>query len=158
MVPILKKYLYEYKPDLVGISCMFTMTHKRMIKIAKVTKECLPDSKVFVGGVHPTSSSELILNEEPSIDFVNLFEGDISLPQFVEYINSETKEKNLLKQIGMKIDGDYLEIQNRTHPAGETINLRPDYGDLKINKFSNLGEIGAYRFWWRKYYSFYSLI
>ena len=150
MVPILKKYLNEYKPDLVGISCMFTMTHKRMIKIAKVTKECLPDSKVFVGGVHPTSSSELILNEEPSIDFVNLFEGDISLPQFVEYVNSETKEKNLLKQIGMKIDGDYLEIQNRTHPAGETINLRPDYGDLKINKFSNLGEIGAYRFWWRK--------
>ena len=67
---------------------MFTMTHKRMIKIAKETKECLPDSKVLVGGVHPTSSSELILNEEPSIDFVNLFEGDISLPQFVEYVNS----------------------------------------------------------------------
>ena len=150
MVPILKKYLNDYKPDLVGISCMFTMLHKRMIKIAKVSKECLPNSKVFVGGVHPTSSSELILDEEPSIDFVNLFEGDISLPKFIDYVNSEEKDESLLKQIGMKVEGKYLEIQNRTHPAGDTINLRPDYGDLKINEFGSLGEIGAYRFWWRE--------
>ena len=61
MEPILKKYFKEYSPDLIGISCMFTMTHKRMIRIAQISKECLPNSKVFVGGVHPTSSSELIL-------------------------------------------------------------------------------------------------
>ena len=74
------------------------------------------------------------------IDFVNLFEGDISLPKFIEYVNSDNKDKSLLKQIGMKIDGKYLEIQNRSHPAGDTINLRPDYGDLKINEFGGLGE------------------
>lgn len=150
MEPILVKYLKEFKPDLIGISCMFTMLHKRMIKIANISKKCLPDTKIFVGGVHPTSSSELILDEEPSIDFVNLFEGDISLPKFIEYVNSVNKDKSQLKQIGMKIDGKYLEIQNRSHPAGHTINLRPDYGDLKINEFSSLGEIGAYRFWWRE--------
>ncbi len=150
MEPILIKHLNEFKPDLIGISCMFTMLHKRMIKIAKVSKKHLSDAKIFVGGVHPTSSSELILDEEPSIDFVNLFEGDISLPKFIEYVNSDNKDKSLLKQIGMKIDGKYLEIQNRSHPAGDTINLRPDYGDLKINEFGGLGEIGAYRFWWRK--------
>jgi radical SAM superfamily enzyme YgiQ (UPF0313 family) len=150
MEPILVKYLKEFKPDLIGISCMFTMLHKRMIKIANISKKCLPDTKIFVGGVHPTSSSELILDEEPSIDFVNLFEGDISLPKFIEYVNSDNKDKSQLKQIGMKIDGKYLEIQNRSYPAGHTINLRPDYGDLKINEFSSLGEIGAYRFWWRE--------
>ena len=150
MEPILKKYFKEYSPDLIGISCMFTMTHKRMIRIAQISKECLPNSKVFVGGVHPTSSSELILDEEPSIDFVSLFEGDISLPAFVDYVNSSEKDRKSLKQLGMKHDGKYLEIQNRSHPSGDIINLRPDYGDLKINEFSDLGEIGAYRFWWNK--------
>ena len=83
MEPILIKHLNEFKPDLIGISCMFTMLHKRMIKIASISKKLLPYSKIFVGGVHPTSSSELILDEEPSIDFVNLFEVDISLPKFI---------------------------------------------------------------------------
>lgn len=150
MVPILKLHLKKFKPDMVGISCMFTMTHKRMIKIAQVTKSVLPETRIFVGGVHPTSSAKLILEEEKSIDFVNLFEGDVSLPSFINFVNNDFKDESILRQVGVMSNNQYYEIQNRSFPAGDTINLRPNYGKLAINEFSDLGEIGAYRFWWKK--------
>ena len=36
------------------------------------------------------------------------------------------------------------------HPAGESLDLRPDYGSINVSDYSDLGEIGAYRFWWNE--------
>jgi len=40
--------------------------------------------------------------------------------------------------------------QKRISPAGNNVNIKPEYGDLDIKLYSNFGEIGAYRFWWKK--------
>ena len=147
---ILVDYLKKFNPDLVGISCMFTMTHNRMLDVAKIVKEVLPLTCVFAGGVHPTSSANLILKECKHIDFINLFEGDLSLPAFINFVNKSESNPKTLRQIAIILNDEYLELQNRVNPSGEIINIKPSYGRLNIGKYSSLGEIGAYRFWWRK--------
>jgi len=147
---ILVDYVKKFNPDLVGISCMFTMTHNRMLDVAKIVKEILPLTCVFAGGVHPTSSANLVLKECKNIDFINLFEGDLSLPALINFVNNSESNPRTLRQIAIIVNDEYLELQNRVNPSGEIINVKPSYGRLDIGKYSSLGEIGAYRFWWKK--------
>ena len=146
MIPILDNVLDNFQPEMVGLTCMFTMTHDRMIKLAKRVKKHSKDIIVFAGGVHPTSSAELILKEEKSIDFISLFEGDSSVPDLIDYLNNQNNNISSIRQIGTLVDERYYEIDNRSSPSS---NIRPSYGDLKINLYSKYGEIGAYRFWWK---------
>jgi radical SAM superfamily enzyme YgiQ (UPF0313 family) len=147
---ILVDYVKKFNPDLVGISCMFTMTHNRMLDVAKIVKEILPLTCVFAGGVHPTSSANLVLKECKNINFINLFEGDLSLPALINFVNNSESNPRTLRQIAIIVNDEYLELQNRVNPSGEIINVKPSYGRLDIGKYSSLGEIGAYRFWWKK--------
>jgi len=150
MIPKLDEIIKNFKPDIAGITCMFTMTHKRMIRISQRIKEHLNDITVFAGGVHPTSSAELILKEEKSINFISLYEGDQSIPQLIDYLNKKNNDTKSIRQIGVLINNKYYQTDERIHPEGNYLNVKPEYGDLKIDKYSDFGEIGAYRFWWRK--------
>ena len=150
MIPKLDEAIKNFTPDLVGVTCMFTMTHTRMIRIAQRIKEHSKDIVIFAGGVHPTSSAELILKEEKSINFISLYEGDQSIPQLIDYFNKKNNDIKSLRQIGILINNKYYETDGRIHPEGKYLNIKPDYGDLKLEKYSNFGEIGAYRFWWKK--------
>ena len=150
MLPKLDETLKKFKPDIAGISCMFTMTHKRMLRIAQRIKYLCNDTVVFAGGVHPTSSAELILKEEKSIDFISLYEGDQSFPQLIDYINKKNNDIKSVRQTGILINSKYNQTDGRIAPAGNNVNIKPEYGDLEIKSYSNFGEIGAYRFWWKK--------
>ena len=150
MLPKLDEILKKFKPDVAGITCMFTMTHKRMLRIAQRIKNLYNNTVVFVGGVHPTASAELILKEEKSIDFISLYEGDQSFPQLIDYINKKNNDIKSVRQTGILINNKYNQTDGRIAPAGNNVNFKPDYGYLEIKSYSNFGEIGAYRFWWKK--------
>jgi len=150
MLPKLDEILKKFKPDVAGITCMFTMTHKRMLRIAQRIKNLYNNTVVFVGGVHPTASAELILKEEKSIDFISLYEGDQSFPQLIDYINKKNNDIKSVRQTGILINNKYNQTDGRIAPAGNNVNFKPEYGDLEIKSYSNFGEIGAYRFWWKK--------
>ena len=150
MIPKLDEILEKFKPDIAGITCMFTMTHNRMIRIAQRVKKICNNAVVFAGGVHPTSSAELILKEEKSIDFISLYEGDQSFPQLIDYVNKKNNDTRSVRQTGILINGKYYQTDGRIAPAGNNVNIKPEYGDLDIKLYSNFGEIGAYRFWWKK--------
>ena len=150
MIPKLDETLKKFKPDVAGITCMFTMTHKRMLRIAQRIKNLYNNTVVFVGGVHPTASAELILKEEKSIDFISLYEGDQSFPQLIDYINKKNNDIKSVRQTGILINNKYNQTDGRIAPAGNNVNFKPEYGDLEIKSYSNFGEIGAYRFWWKK--------
>ena len=121
-----------------------------MLSLAKIAKELSNKTIVFAGGVHPTSSSEKILRETSNIDFVSLFEADESIPQLISFLNNHNSNIESLRQTAIFFNGKYYETQNRLHPAGESLDLRPDYGSINVSDYSDLGEIGAYRFWWNE--------
>ena len=150
MIPKLDEILEKFRPDVAGITCMFTMTHNRMIRIAQRVKKICNNAVVFAGGVHPTSSAELILKEEKSIDFISLYEGDQSFLQLIDYVNKKNNDTRSVRQTGILINDKYYQTDGRIAPTGNNVNVKPEYGDLDIKLYSNFGEIGAYRFWWKK--------
>ena len=148
----LRQKLDEFKPDMVGITCMFTIYHRSMVRVAKFVKEYNPNIVVIAGGVHTTMASEneltpgkLVLEDCPEIDFVGLYECNDSFPDFLDIANGKLKHENFT-QIAALVNGEYTVITKKAEPKAETLNIVPDYHDLPIGRYSSIGRIGT--FYW----------
>lgn len=141
----LQDKIKNFSPDLVGISCMFTMGHSQMSAIAEFVKTNCGDVPVMAGGVHPTNAAEGVLKDCKNIDFLNLFEGEISFPDFLDAVNGLKSSKEI-KQIACLVNGEFLRVDERALPKGDDLNSMPEYFDLPIDQYDKLGQIGAYTF------------
>jgi radical SAM superfamily enzyme YgiQ (UPF0313 family) len=119
------------------------MSHQSMKDVADFIKEYNRKLPVIVGGVHPSSVPDFVLNDCESIDFVSLYEGDSSFITFLDCINGKTPE-NKLSQIATKDENTYLIIDNRK--MEEDIASAPEFGDLAISDYHHFGKIGAYHY------------
>lgn len=142
----LKQTIERFKPDMVGITCTFTMGHEVLIRTADFIKECNSDLPVVAGGVHVTNAPKNVLREGTNIDFVSLYEGDISFCILLDFIN-EKEDQTALAQIGTFIDDQYVALKERNVPAPEDLNIIPDYGSLPLGRYNRIGEIGTFRYW-----------
>lgn len=70
------------RPDVVGISNMFTVQIGRAYALANLVKAALPDAIVVIGGPHVTVSPQEAL-ALPSIDYVVLGEGEERMTELV---------------------------------------------------------------------------
>ena len=147
---VLRKKLDEYKPDVVGVSCMFTMGHSQMLATAEAVKEYDPSIVVVGGGVHPSNDPKRVLDECPFIDFIGMYESEISFPTFLDVANDK-KPSLALTQVASVVEGAYVVVPNRSLPIQpEDLNTRPKYFDLPIGEYSDYGQIGAYYFLHKK--------
>jgi radical SAM superfamily enzyme YgiQ (UPF0313 family) len=78
----LRQELMAEKYDLVGISAMVTMARDANAA-ADLCKQVRPETKVILGGPHPTTLAERVL-ENPAVDAVGLGEGEDTLVEVVE--------------------------------------------------------------------------
>ena len=143
---ILHENLKEYKPDMVGISCTFTMNHESMVEYFKEVKNY--DKKIIcvAGGVHVSNATEQVLKDSTNIDFANTYEGEKSFIDFIKYINNK-KDFNSLSQINFLQNNQLVEISKRSTPEHDELNVIPDYSTIDISKLTSIGEIGTFRYW-----------
>jgi magnesium-protoporphyrin IX monomethyl ester (oxidative) cyclase len=109
-----------WKPDLVGLSCIFSNQWPATRELAKRIKAADPDVTVAAGGGHPTFMSELCMEDAP-IDFIMRGESEES---FVDLLNRVRK--------GRPID----EIDGLVYRDGDSIRTNP-----KINFIKDLDSI-----------------
>ena len=141
----LKKVIDDFQPELIGLTCMFTMGHEMLVRTADFIRENY-STPIIVGGVHTTNAPDFVLRESNSIDFASLYESDVSFCDIVDVINGREK-KGKLSQIAAIIDDDYISISSRTAPGPADLNIIPDYDSLSVGEYSRLGEVGSYRSW-----------
>lgn len=140
----LLKEIEYYQPDLVGVSCTFTMNHKNMMDIFKIVKDFDKSTICVAGGVHVSNATEIVLKEGTNIDFACTYEAEISFIDFLNYINK--KDENL-SQIAFVYEEKFHQFLERKLPSGNDLNIIPDYDEINIGKLTELGEIGTFRYW-----------
>jgi radical SAM superfamily enzyme YgiQ (UPF0313 family) len=138
----LEKTLQEFDPDLIGISCMYSMTHKSLREVAKFTRELYKDKPIIAGGVHVSSAPKEVLKDCKEIDSILLYESELSLPIFLEVLN-EKEDVNILKQIAVMVNDKFEIIYERATPSEKEIDISPEYHELNIRDYSQYGRIGA---------------
>jgi len=123
--------LRTFKPDLVGFSILEIM-YATSIRLANTIKKACPGIPIIAGGVFPTLSPEIVINE-PSVDIVCLGEGETSLKNLATRI-SETKSYDDIEGLWVKRGGEIL----KNHPSAlHDINLLPfpDFSEFDQHLF-----------------------
>lgn len=75
----------DYSPDIVGISCGFTVYASDSHGIAKCVKQACPKAIIVFGGAHSTVAPELVLKDE-TVDLVVRGEGEMTLLEIVKCV------------------------------------------------------------------------
>jgi radical SAM superfamily enzyme YgiQ (UPF0313 family) len=136
----------DIKPDLVGLSCMFTMSHSRIIDIAGYLKKEHPELPIIAGGVHVSNAPELVLKEARAIDFLSHYESDLSFCDLLDYVNGKCTADQLT-QLGTLVNEEYVCLKERHTPTAMDMDVFPEYSDLPIDKYIDYGEMGNFRYW-----------
>lgn len=87
------KVLEEFKPDLVGISCILSSRSGFVQKLLGITKQFNNGIITTVGGHHATALPEHLLRSDA--DYVFLGESDYSFKEFIDALNTNEDISNV---------------------------------------------------------------
>ncbi len=119
------------RPDLVGISSLFSPYYREVLKTAHAIKERL-DIPILIGGAHVSAAPESML-KDPAVDFVIRGEGERPVVELLKAMQAGTGLAEV-PNLGFKQSGRMV-----WNPREENYDLNelpwPDFSDLPMNTY-----------------------
>lgn len=120
------KEVESLRPDLVGISSLFSPYYREALKTAATIKEIM-DVPILMGGSHVSACPELMLSD-PNVDFIIRGEGEKPICDLLKEFKNE-KRYATVPSLGWKENGKMI-----LNPIGENFSIRelapPDISSL----------------------------
>jgi len=118
--------LSAFKPDMLGITCV-AQSYCQALEIAKLTKERSPQTAICLGGPHVSFIPEECLKRHPYIDYIILFDGELSFCELLDALNSKKPKLGLNTVAGLawRSNGSII-INTPSLPSGSLDNFTPD--------------------------------
>jgi radical SAM superfamily enzyme YgiQ (UPF0313 family) len=95
----------DIRPDVVGISSLFTPYYREVLEVAARVKKRL-DVPVIVGGSHASAVPESLLSS-PNVDYVIRGEGEKAFVDFLRYLNGQKRIEEV-PNLGYKRNTDFV--------------------------------------------------
>ncbi len=135
-----------FRPEIVGVTCMFTMTHTSLVRVCDWIKE-QHNLPIGIGGVHVSNDVERVLKDVKSADFAFIREGDIAVVNFLGVVN----RKRSMAELGQVIVRDRVNDQRfrflaECRPTAQDVDTVPALDLLDIPDYAKYGVIGAFYF------------
>lgn len=73
----------EYKPDIVGITCLFSSVFPVVREVCKRVKALDKKIITITGGTYPSFMAEELLNKEPNLDMIAIGEGEHTMRDLI---------------------------------------------------------------------------
>jgi len=129
----LAKEIGKISPLIVGVSCL-TENRYSALKTLEIIKKNYPRIITILGGLHPTFTDKLILQNYDFVDFIVRNEGEETLYELMKAIKSKKSTDKILG-ISFKRNGEIM--QNAQRPFIKDINKLPSpaYGSFPIKKY-----------------------
>ncbi|MBN2752119.1 MAG: radical SAM protein [Rhodospirillaceae bacterium] len=137
----LDEAIARFTPDLIGVTCMFTMTHTSLKKVCEhAATSNLP---IAIGGVHVTNDAERILNDIPCVQFAFLRESDLAITAFCQAI-ADKKSVNDLGQIIFNTPQSRLHFDQDMRPSAAEMDVIPSFDLMHMEDLTRHGVIGNF--------------
>ncbi|MEK7990295.1 MAG: radical SAM protein, partial [Thiotrichaceae bacterium] len=108
------KTLETEKPNLVGISFLFSGFMDAARKYAKAVKKAIPDIKIITGGIHATTYPREILTYCPEFDYIALGEGEVQIVKVAEGLeNNDTKNFSQIKSFAYRDEQGVIHVNEQ---------------------------------------------
>lgn len=139
----LRRVIKDFKPHVVGTSCLFPSAEKDALDVLRITKNISDNIITLMGGVHPTNNASVLLEKNKYIDYIILGEGEVSTSELLSFL--ELKKKEHIKEMrGVAFrDEDNIVVHRK---SGEDFiqNLDllpfPDRKHFQLEKYLEYGE------------------
>jgi radical SAM superfamily enzyme YgiQ (UPF0313 family) len=122
----------ELRPDLVGISCLFTAYYREALEVAARVKSRL-EAIVVMGGSHASAAPETLL-ASADVDFVIRGEGERPFVEFLRYLQGRLPIE-AVPNLGYKRNQECV-----LNPIGENLPIDelplPDLSDFSARRYS----------------------
>lgn len=99
----IKKKIAGFRPDVVGISCLFSAQSDNVHKMCGIIKEIDKRIVTILGGAHPSALPEEVLKDN-NVDFAVIGEGEIILKRLLECVEAK-KDIQRIEGIGFRYNG-----------------------------------------------------
>jgi len=133
----LLREMSEFKPDVVGISCLFHYISRIVHGLSKRIKRENPDVRIVLGGSYPTGSPRAAL-ADPNIDFVVLGEGERSFLDILEHLNGRYDLK-YISSFGYRRHGRII-LRKGVNDVKTFDDVPiPDRSDFKLSDYYHYG-------------------
>lgn len=130
------EYVHREKPDLVGISSLFSPYYREVIATARAIRQ-KTKVPILLGGSHVSAMPEFMLRFE-EIDYVIVGEGEKPFVEFLRYF-FYGKAIEEVPNLGYKRDGRiYFTRQEENYPLD--IIPPPDFSDLRAHNYTLSGK------------------
>jgi anaerobic magnesium-protoporphyrin IX monomethyl ester cyclase len=116
-----KRELNRRQPNVVGVTST-TRLYKSALQIAKIAKEVCPNCLTILGGSHVTFWDEEALNECPQLDVIIRREGEYTLLELVQRLETG---KSIHDVIGTTLRKDGKIVKNPDRPYIENLDELP---------------------------------
>jgi len=100
----IEKRVRIFAPDVVGISCLFSLMFPEALKVAEIVKDIETNIRVVMGGAHPSSVPFQALDDK-NVDFIVIGEGEITILELMRSIEQGNFEYAGIDGLGYKKDG-----------------------------------------------------
>jgi radical SAM superfamily enzyme YgiQ (UPF0313 family) len=126
---LVKEFLQDYNPELIGIDAHWMIHSNGAIETAKLVKKYSPDTKIVLGGFTASLFAEEILQKYRDIDFVMRGECDDAIVPFINEFQKQTSDLSSVPNLAYRLHGQI--IQNEI--------VVPDMSDsLEITRYDLL--------------------
>ena len=145
----LTKEFEEFQPDLIGATCLFTVTHPSFVQVCKLVKNYDAawieggEIPLVLGGVHVTHDAERILADIPEADFLFLNESEVSFLNFIEVVNGK-KPPQELGQLIVNHPSGRLQFTKDMRPQSEDLSVVPAFELLDLPELAQVGTLGSW--------------
>lgn len=134
--------LKELKPDLVVLGDILHSTGGLAViwhfnKTARLVKEASPSTQVVVGGLWYSALFKETLEENPAIDFVLIGEGELTLGELLNAINSGKKDFSKINGLASRLNGVVVAGPHRELIKDIDILPLPAYDLFPMDKYVN---------------------
>ncbi len=147
----LERTLRKFEPDIAGVSCMFSLTHRSAVNICDLLQDLAPALPIALGGVHVTNALSHPSTRTPfmadlaSVDIFFQGESELAFRDFVRITNGATPV-SALSQVLIRDGREMLTFGEWSRPGAEDIRKLPALDLLDLTELSNYGKIGAFHY------------
>lgn len=141
--------IFEFQPDLIAVTCLFTMTYEPFKdvcrEIKKARSSCSDNIRtipVAIGGVHVTQYIDTVLDDLPEVEFAFLNEAEVALTRFVGIVNGDPIER--IAQAAINAPYDRLFFRESAKPAASDINVIPAFDLMDVSDYARNGRVGSF--------------
>jgi magnesium-protoporphyrin IX monomethyl ester (oxidative) cyclase len=86
--PQIRRRIEEFRPDLVGMTCLWASSAPVIRDLTAMIKEIDPSILTVIGGAAPTYSAESFFQRDPHLDFIALGEGEYTFRDLLARVRS----------------------------------------------------------------------